>query len=526
MAFLQFLITTTGAAGNVSIPDLGNRTYPNTLTNYDIGQEFEIDELRYSDGLADAIYTNGWTATDSLGHVISAQLSLGATALLLNRAGHAQSTDELPEGIINQYFLESRVRGTVLTGLSITGGAITSASSVLGSLGALQNQINSIGGTLNETIDDRVAALIINGNGINWNYADSANQLQASIDFTDFTADAITEGSTHLYYLDSRARAAISIEAGSTNYLSYNNSTGELGVKALAITDVTVDSTGKTSLSAYLTFVNYNITGGYIFQEGDVVILPGATGGTETWIHNGGVTGTAADFTAISGTDLDAAGIKALFSGTEPINYNSSTGAISLNIKTNGGLVLEGSSPNKTLAVDLGASSITGYLAATDGGTGQTVYAIGDILYADSTTTLSKRTIGSTDEVLLVSGGVPTWGVPKAKKTWNWGASSSSAINTDRFLDRHDGVATNQSPYVVPVATYIRYISLSSNAASTWTAHVYKNGASVATLASGGTQYAYSSPLAVAVAAGDRISLYVAGTSVNRPSIDVMFEEQ
>lgn len=49
-------------------------------------------------------------------------------------------------------------------------------------------------------------------------------------------------------------------------------------------------------------------------------------------------------------------------------------------------------------------------ITATQGGTGQTGYVSGDILYATSATTLGKRAIGSAGQVLLVSGGLPTWG--------------------------------------------------------------------------------------------------------------------
>ncbi len=43
------------------------------------------------------------------------------------------------------------------------------------------------------------------------------------------------------------------------------------------------------------------------------------------------------------------------------------------------------------------------------GGTGQTGYAAGDILYASGIDTLAKRAIGTNNQVLTVSGGVPVW---------------------------------------------------------------------------------------------------------------------
>lgn len=48
-------------------------------------------------------------------------------------------------------------------------------------------------------------------------------------------------------------------------------------------------------------------------------------------------------------------------------------------------------------------------IAATRGGTGQTSYTTGDLLYASSSTALSKLAIGSANQVLTVSGGLPVW---------------------------------------------------------------------------------------------------------------------
>lgn len=60
-------------------------------------------------------------------------------------------------------------------------------------------------------------------------------------------------------------------------------------------------------------------------------------------------------------------------------------------------------------ALTVGALTLTSALPATSGGTGQTGYAVGDLIYASSTTALSKLTIGATNAVLTVAGGIPTW---------------------------------------------------------------------------------------------------------------------
>jgi len=53
-------------------------------------------------------------------------------------------------------------------------------------------------------------------------------------------------------------------------------------------------------------------------------------------------------------------------------------------------------------------------IGAIYGGTGQSTYATGDMLYASALNTLSKRTIGAAGEVLTVAGGVPTWATNSA----------------------------------------------------------------------------------------------------------------
>lgn len=55
------------------------------------------------------------------------------------------------------------------------------------------------------------------------------------------------------------------------------------------------------------------------------------------------------------------------------------------------------------------ASQVTGTLPATNGGTAQATYTTGDIIYASATNTLSKLGIGSSNKVLTVNSGIPSW---------------------------------------------------------------------------------------------------------------------
>ena len=70
-------------------------------------------------------------------------------------------------------------------------------------------------------------------------------------------------------------------------------------------------------------------------------------------------------------------------------------------------------------------------IGAIYGGTGQTSYTTGDTLYASASNTLSKLAIGSTGQVLTVSGGVPIWSSPAS------GASitDDTSTNGTRYIN-------------------------------------------------------------------------------------------
>jgi len=80
--------------------------------------------------------------------------------------------------------------------------------------------------------------------------------------------------------------------------------------------------------------------------------------------------------------------------------YASSTTAISK---------LTVGATNAVLTVAAGIPTWTSTLSAVSGGTGQSSFAVGDLLYASSTTAISKLTVGATNAVLTVAAGIPSW---------------------------------------------------------------------------------------------------------------------
>lgn len=196
----------------------------------------------------------------------------------------------------------SAVIGKLLTGLNITGGTVVATDSILTAFGKVQNQINSLVGgviykgvwnaatntpTLTSSVGVQGNYYIVNVagntnlNGItDWNVGDWAifnGSTWNKVDNTDavtsvngqtgavsLTTDNIPEGSTNLYYLNSRARAALSFAAGSG---AYNSTTGVITIPTNTnqLTNGAAFITlGSLSASSPLSY--NNLTGAFSIQ--------------------------------------------------------------------------------------------------------------------------------------------------------------------------------------------------------------------------------------------------------------------
>jgi hypothetical protein len=200
----------------------------------------------------------------------------------------------------------------VNTALSLSTGAAT----INGNLTITGDLIITGGGIeIKELIDDTVAALITNGTGITWTYNDGANTLTGN--FTGTTSvvpegsnlyytqgrfdsafaaksttnlaegtnlyfteargnanfatnlaasdtDDLSEGSTNLYYTNTRARTALSVTAGTG--LSYDNTTGVFNLAAIpnaSLTNSSITINGQAvSLGGTVTLTTTNIAEG------------------------------------------------------------------------------------------------------------------------------------------------------------------------------------------------------------------------------------------------------------------------
>ena len=186
-----------------------------------------------------------------------------------------------------------------------------------------------------------------------------------------YTAGDGLDLSSGEFSVDLKAAGGLVIETGE---LAVDLSAGSI-TGTLAVGD---GGTGQTTYSSGQLLIG-NAAGGLtkasLTAGSNITITPG----------DGSITIAAASATSYTAGDgLDLTG-----------------NTFSTDLKTNGGLVIEATE----LAVDLGASSITGTLGVGDGGTGQTSYTDGQLLIGNSTgNTLAKATLTAGTGISVTNG--------------------------------------------------------------------------------------------------------------------------
>jgi len=235
--------------------------------------------------------------------------------------------------------------------------------------------------------------------------------------------------------------AVISGNAGSNPVLSLHQDGTGLG---LLVTggDVSVgDATYNQQLIVYGTST-YGIT---IYDDPNAYSVEMIAGAANTLkvqtIGGTAATITAANITAVGGPTISSTGIDmntdsitnatgvtaTTITGTSVAAGASgitSSGAISAPTATDtiNGIIISSAS------INTGTWNATA-VGATKGGTGQTGYTIGDILYANTTTTLSKLGVGASNAVLM-GGTNPTWDATPSVSTITATATGSSIASS------------------------------------------------------------------------------------------------
>ena len=198
---------------------------------------------------------------------------------------------------------------------------------------------------------------------------------------------------------------------------------------------------------------------GWETDTGKMKLGDGATAWTAlAYIGGGGGSGDVVG--PASSTDghvalFDGTTGKLLKDGGAPNTYTGTAGSITL---TGSAFSIDATYVGQASITTLGTIT-TGTWSATTisevkGGTGQTGYAVGDLLYASSTTALSKLAAGTDGYVLTLASGVPTWAAAAGGGgLTNWTDSlTTAAPNTTTPVAglTAAGVATNIDAALCP----------------------------------------------------------------------------
>lgn len=199
-------------------------------------------------------------------------------------------------------------------------------------------------------------------------------------------------------------------------YTVANNSTGAVSIRNNASTLIDTTVNGGSSVLVLTdnatsagTWVAYSyVPSTYDFST-TTANFGGATITNALW--NGttigtGYGGTGLTTFAAANNAIYSTSSSALAAGTLPVAAGG-TGATTLS-----GYVFGNGTSAFTASSTIPFSSVTGTVPTTQGGTGIITYTTGDIIYASATNTLAKLGIGSTGQVLTVSGGIPAWSTP------------------------------------------------------------------------------------------------------------------
>lgn len=324
--------------------------------------------------IAKTYTANAFTALQTFGNASTTNIS----------SAYASST---------QGFFGSLSVGSLSGILKATAGAITSAlvnlaTDVTGVLGIAN------GGTGTSTAPTYGQLLVGNAAGgydylatstlgfISTNVAEGTNLYftnnRVATVIAGTTTDALLEGTNNRYYTDARVNTFVGASTTVPKTFTANVFT------ALQ----TFGSASTTNISA--TYASS--TGGF-FGSLSVGSLSGVLRATAGALSTG-LVNLASEVTGFLGVANGGTG-----TSTPPTYGRILVG------NAVGGYDLRATS---TLAIAI--SDTVGTLSETRGGTNQTSYTAGDILYASGANTLAKLAVGGSGQVLKIVGGVPQWG--------------------------------------------------------------------------------------------------------------------
>lgn len=274
----------------------------------------------------------------------------------------------------------------------------------------------------------------------------------------NFSAGTITASLTGHASLDVATSSLGNLTDAGTDGIVVTGGTGAV-VGSVSLAQHVADSThnGYLSSTDWSTFNNKQPAGSYVTSV-SVASANGLAGSS-----SGGTTPALTLSTTITGilqgngTAISAAsttGSGAVVLATSPTLVTPALGTPSAAVLTNAtGLPL--------------SSGVTGVLVESNGGTHQSTYTTGDILYASASNILSKLGIGSSGNILTVAGGIPSWAAPAATGLTNFsftnGANVTGTVTNPTTTPALSLAPTSAAAAASSFASFDSNINLSAN---------------------------------------------------------------
>lgn len=337
-------------------------------------------------------------------------------------------------------------------------GATTLTLAGLDSVTLTQNPTTALQAATKQYVDGLVSSGITYHTPVKYEVPDSTGNLNAT--YNNGTAGVgatLTNAGTQVAFAPDGPTAA-----PGDRILIYNQTNAyENGVY-----EVSVVGSGSTNwvLIRAADADSYGLKDANALGEGDAFfVTSGNTGAGETYVCNtsGTITfgTTAINFVQVSSAQIYSAGTGLTLTNTTFSITNTTVTAASYGAASKTLTATVNAQGQLTALADtdiaITASQITsGTLGATYGGTGISSYAVGDIIYADTTTTLAKLPDVATGSA-LISGGLttaPAWGkigltthVSGTLPIANGGTNATTAADARTSLDVPSTTGTGAS---------------------------------------------------------------------------------